>query len=123
VGDWILGSALDVFGLYSGVCKRGGYDNHMGINWTGQIFKEMDNYTEDNRQTGVGSSLKRHYSATFNPARRLRPHLPRTRSERCAYFGHVRTDPTSAHDGIDGGGAMAWQASCCWHTSARTPQT
>jgi len=100
VRDRISGSALDVFGLYSAVCKRGGFDNHMGINWTGQIFKEMGNYTSENRQTGVGSSLKRHYSefsATLNPPWCPRPRLQSFPSERCAYFGaranapHTRT--------------------------------
>lgn len=32
-----------------------------GINWKGQVFPKMDNYTAHNRMTGVGNALKRHY--------------------------------------------------------------
>lgn len=32
-----------------------------GINWKGQIFPAMRNFTSSNRMTGVGNALKRHY--------------------------------------------------------------
>jgi hypothetical protein len=32
-----------------------------GINWKGQIFPHLRNYTEVNKMTGVGNALKRHY--------------------------------------------------------------
>lgn len=33
-----------------------------GINWKGQVFGRMRNWTANNRQTGVGNSLKKHYA-------------------------------------------------------------
>jgi Flp pilus assembly protein TadB len=33
-----------------------------GLNWKGQIFGRMRNWTANNRQTGVGNSLKKHYA-------------------------------------------------------------
>jgi hypothetical protein len=32
------------------------------MNWKGQIFGRMRNWTANNRQTGVGNSLKKHYA-------------------------------------------------------------
>jgi hypothetical protein len=32
------------------------------INWKGQVFGRMRNWTANNRQTGVGNSLKKHYA-------------------------------------------------------------
>ena len=32
-----------------------------GINWKGQVFPAMRNFTSSNRMTGVGNALKRHY--------------------------------------------------------------
>ena len=32
-----------------------------GINWKGQVFPAMQNFTSSNRMTGVGNALKRHY--------------------------------------------------------------
>ena len=32
-----------------------------GINWKGQVFPRMANFTAHNRMTGVGNALKRHY--------------------------------------------------------------
>ncbi len=32
-----------------------------GINWKGQVFPRMRNYTASNRMTGVGNALKRLY--------------------------------------------------------------
>jgi hypothetical protein len=32
-----------------------------GINWKGQVFPALGNYTAHNRMTGVGNALKRHY--------------------------------------------------------------
>lgn len=33
-----------------------------GINWKGQVFPKMNNFTAHNRMTGVGNALKRHYT-------------------------------------------------------------
>jgi len=33
-----------------------------GINWKGQIFPKLNNFTAHNRMTGVGNALKRHYT-------------------------------------------------------------
>lgn len=32
-----------------------------GINWKGQVFPAMRNFTSSHRMTGVGNALKRHY--------------------------------------------------------------
>ncbi|KAL8138611.1 hypothetical protein V2J09_004612 [Rumex salicifolius] len=60
--DAILNSKrLDLFNLYREVVSRGGFHVGNGINWKGQIFYKMRNYTSTNRMTGVGNTLKRHY--------------------------------------------------------------
>ncbi|XP_022980513.1 AT-rich interactive domain-containing protein 4-like [Cucurbita maxima] len=60
--DAILnGKRLDLFNLYKEVVTRGGFHVGNGINWKGQIFSKMHNYTMSNRMTGVGNTLKRHY--------------------------------------------------------------
>ena len=43
------------------VCNRGGYGMGNGINWKGQVFPRMRNYTAQHKMTGVGNALKRHY--------------------------------------------------------------
>ncbi|KAK9822214.1 hypothetical protein WJX81_006927 [Elliptochloris bilobata] len=55
------GSRLDLFGLYREVVTRGGFTVGNGINWKGQVFPRMRNYTATNRMTGVGNALKRLY--------------------------------------------------------------
>lgn len=55
------GSKLDLFSLYREVVARGGFKVGNGINWKGQIFPRMKNYTENNKMTGVGNALKKHY--------------------------------------------------------------
>ncbi|KAL6767970.1 CGL156 [Auxenochlorella protothecoides x Auxenochlorella symbiontica] len=52
---------LDLFNLYKEVCQRGGFALGNGINWKGQVFPAMRNFTQDHRLTGVGNALKRHY--------------------------------------------------------------
>ncbi|WOL02662.1 AT-rich interactive domain-containing protein 4-like [Canna indica] len=52
---------LDLFNLYKEVVSRGGFYVGNGINWKGQVFSKMRNYTVLNRMTGVGNTLKRHY--------------------------------------------------------------
>ncbi|KAL5583381.1 hypothetical protein UlMin_015823 [Ulmus minor] len=60
--DAILnGTRLDLYNLYKEVVTRGGFHVGNGINWKGQIFSKMRNYTMTNRMTGVGNTLKRHY--------------------------------------------------------------
>ncbi|CAJ2663275.1 unnamed protein product [Trifolium pratense] len=60
--DAILnGKRLDLYNLYKEVVTRGGFHVGNGINWKGQIFSKMGNYTSTNRMTGVGNTLKRHY--------------------------------------------------------------
>eukprot|EP00803_Ostreobium_quekettii_P001217 evm.model.scf_1457.3 EVM.evm.TU.scf_1457.3 scf_1457:18929-26380(+) len=55
------GVKLDLFNLYREVCSRGGFRVGNGINWKGQVFPQMRNWTEHHRMTGVGNALKRHY--------------------------------------------------------------
>ncbi|KAG2446124.1 hypothetical protein HXX76_000723 [Chlamydomonas incerta] len=55
------GVSLDLFALYREVVSRGGFRVGNGINWKGQVFPRMRNWTESNKQTGVGNALKRHY--------------------------------------------------------------
>ncbi|XP_057981938.1 AT-rich interactive domain-containing protein 4 isoform X2 [Malania oleifera] len=52
---------LDLYNLYREVVSRGGFHVGNGINWKGQVFSKMRNYTATNRMTGVGNTLKRHY--------------------------------------------------------------
>ncbi|CAL9205428.1 unnamed protein product [Musa hybrid cultivar] len=52
---------LDLFNLYRQVVSRGGFYVGNGINWKGQIFSNMQNYTASNKMTGVGNTLKKHY--------------------------------------------------------------
>lgn len=60
--DAILnGRRLDLFNLYREVVSRGGFSVAKGINWKGQVFSRMHNYTESHRMTGIGTALKRHY--------------------------------------------------------------
>ncbi|XP_057535676.1 AT-rich interactive domain-containing protein 4-like [Amaranthus tricolor] len=60
--DAILNSKrLDVYNLYREVVSRGGFHVGNGINWKGQVFSKMRNYTATNKMTGVGNTLKRHY--------------------------------------------------------------
>eukprot|EP00775_Hariotina_reticulata_P011312 gene11312-11462_t len=56
------GMTLDLFTLYKEVVTRGGFRVGNGINWKGQVFGRMRNWTANNRQTGVGNSLKKHYA-------------------------------------------------------------
>ncbi|CAL8464121.1 g3656 [Coccomyxa elongata] len=61
--DAILnGSRLDLYNLYKEVTSRGGIKVGNGINWKGQVFPKMNNFTAHNRMTGVGNALKRHYT-------------------------------------------------------------
>ncbi|GAB4849990.1 AT-rich interactive domain-containing protein 4 [Ancistrocladus abbreviatus] len=60
--DAILNSKrLDLYNLYREVVSRGGFHVGNGINWKGQVFSKMRNYTTTNKMTGVGNTLKRHY--------------------------------------------------------------
>lgn len=40
---------LDVYGLYSEVCKCGGFRDGTHINWSGKIFPALDNFTPGNK--------------------------------------------------------------------------
>ncbi|DBA79408.1 hypothetical protein WJX79_002219 [Trebouxia sp. C0005] len=57
------GSQLDLNALYRAVCSRGGYGMGSGVNWAGQVFPRMANFTNTHKMTGVGNALKRHYQA------------------------------------------------------------
>ncbi|URD82290.1 ARID BRIGHT DNA-binding domain-containing protein [Musa troglodytarum] len=60
--DAVLNSKrLDLFNLYRQVVSRGGFYVGNGINWKGQVFSKMQNYTTSNKMTGVGNTLKKHY--------------------------------------------------------------
>eukprot|EP00887_Chlorella_sp_A99_P000408 scaffold13.g408.t1 len=69
------GARLDLYRLYRQnccreVCRRGGYKVGNGINWKGQVFPRMRNFTAQHRMTGVGNALKRHYQAHPQDVRR-----------------------------------------------------
>eukprot|EP00884_Botryococcus_braunii_P018880 jgi/Botrbrau1/5676/Bobra.0071s0017.1 len=84
--DAILnGSKLDLFNLYKEVCQRGGIKMGNGINWKGQIFTNMSNYTSVNKMTGVGHALKRHYQIYL--AEYEKAHPEDVRSDSCAVCG------------------------------------
>ncbi|GMH03839.1 hypothetical protein Nepgr_005678 [Nepenthes gracilis] len=60
--DAVLNSKkLDLYNLYREVVSRGGFHVGNGINWKGQVFSKMQNFTATNKMTGVGNTLKRHY--------------------------------------------------------------
>lgn len=60
--DAVLNSKrLDLYNLYREVVSRGGFHVGNGINWKGQVFSKMRNFTATNKMTGVGNTLKRHY--------------------------------------------------------------
>ncbi|GMH22016.1 hypothetical protein Nepgr_023859 [Nepenthes gracilis] len=60
--DAILNSKrLDLYNLYREVVSRGGFHVGNGINWKGQVFSKMRNYTATNKMTVSGTPLKRHY--------------------------------------------------------------
>lgn len=62
---------IDIFGLYREVVRHGGfvdnerYDDYNrwigGINFAGQIFPKMSNYTPNNRATSIGNQLLSNY--------------------------------------------------------------
>ena len=62
---------IDIFGLYREVVRHGGfvdnerYDDYNrwigGINFAGQIFPKMANYTPNNRATSIGNQLLSNY--------------------------------------------------------------
>ena len=55
------GVPLDLFNLYRAVVSRGGFKMGNAINWKGEVFTKMANWTADHKMTGVGNALKRHY--------------------------------------------------------------
>lgn len=76
---------LDLFGLYKEVVARGGYAMRNGINWKGQIFPGMKNFTAKHNMTGVGNSLKKHYAAFLFAYERA--HQEDVELEICGYCG------------------------------------
>jgi hypothetical protein len=44
-----------------------------GINWKGQIFSNMSNYTAVNKMTGVGNALKKHYQMYLTEYEKVQP--------------------------------------------------
>ena len=53
------GQKLDVYNLYREVVTRGGGDEK--VNWKGEVFVSLRNFTDSNKQTGISSALKGHY--------------------------------------------------------------
>ncbi|KAL9263259.1 AT-rich interactive domain-containing protein [Drosera capensis] len=53
-----IGRVAEIFGsrLPTVVVSRGGFHVGNGINWKGQVFSKMRNYTASNRMTGVGNT-------------------------------------------------------------------
>jgi hypothetical protein len=80
------GSKLDLFHLYKEVCSRGGYKVGNGINWKGQVFPRMRNFTPNHRMTGVGNALKRHYQVFLLDYEQVHP--DDVTGDRCGICGH-----------------------------------
>lgn len=58
------GTRLDVYGLYREVCARGGYRAAANrIDWRGDVYPALKNYTPEGKVTAVGNVLKHHYQA------------------------------------------------------------
>ncbi|KAK3254426.1 hypothetical protein CYMTET_36357, partial [Cymbomonas tetramitiformis] len=80
-------SGLDAFGLYKQVVERGGMAKGLalaaeaglapgrclGINWAGQVFPAMRNYTKMHRMTAVGNELIRIYRTFLLAYERAHP--------------------------------------------------
>jgi len=79
------GLQLDLYTLYKEVVLRGGFTVGNGINWKGQVFPAMKNFTDGNKMTGVGNTLKRHYQAFLLAYEECHPED--LTSDRCAYCG------------------------------------
>ncbi|KAL4422493.1 hypothetical protein ABPG75_008690 [Micractinium tetrahymenae] len=80
------GTKLDLFHLYREVTSRGGYKVGNGINWKGQVFPRMRNFTANNKMTGVGNALKRHYQHFLLEYEQA--HLEDITGDRCGICGH-----------------------------------
>ena len=48
-----------MYNLYREVVTRGGGDEK--VNWKGEVFVSLRNFTDSNKQTGISSALKGHY--------------------------------------------------------------
>ena len=58
------GAKLDLFGLYRSVASRGGFptrESRAKLNWTKDVFPDLNNYTENHRATSAGHDLIGHY--------------------------------------------------------------
>ena len=58
------GAKLDLFGLYRSVASRGGFptrESRVKLNWTKDVFPDLNNYTENHRATSAGHDLIGHY--------------------------------------------------------------
>jgi len=53
-----------------------------GINWKGQVFPRMRNFTDNNRMTGVGNALKRLYQRYLVEYEQARPRMRGVRLRR-----------------------------------------
>lgn len=56
-----------------------------GINWKGQVFPRMRNFTDNNRMTGVGNALKRLYQRYLVEYEQARPRMRGVRLRRSAH--------------------------------------
>jgi hypothetical protein len=79
------GAPLDALALYREVVTRGGFRVGAAINWKGSVFAKMRNWAPDNRQTGVGAALKRHYAALLWEYEQAHP--ADVLSDRCVICG------------------------------------
>ncbi|GMH36559.1 hypothetical protein BSKO_04427 [Bryopsis sp. KO-2023] len=79
------GCKLDLYNLYKEVCSRGGFRVGNGINWKGQVFPRMRNWTMNHRMTGVGNALKRHYQGYLWEYEQVHPED--VTGDRCAICG------------------------------------
>lgn len=87
------GSKLDLFHLYREVCSRGGYRVGNGINWKGQVFPRMRNFTSNHKMTGVGNALKRHYQVFLVEYEQAHPEdVPGDRCGICGRGDEVAND-------------------------------
>uniref|UniRef100_A0A7S0MUW2 ARID domain-containing protein n=1 Tax=Pyramimonas obovata TaxID=1411642 RepID=A0A7S0MUW2_9CHLO len=93
------GKPLDFFSLYKEVACRGGFYNCDGINWTGQVFTRMSNFSTGHHQTGVGNALKKHYTKYLIDYEMAHPDdvIP---DDKCIECGCVESSTTSKVDWI-----------------------
>lgn len=79
------GSKIDLFNLYREVVRRGGFGLGLSLNWKGNIWPTLRNFTAQNKQTAIGHALKRLYQKFLLAYEESHPED--VKSDRCVICG------------------------------------